>query len=140
MEWMLMPFRRYAEFSGRSRRMEYWMFRLFEFVAFIILMFFTGLVSAATGSAAGENAGSVVGGIGALVLILFLLGSIVPGVAVTVRRLHDTNRSGWMLLIGIIPLIGPIMLLIFLFSEGTRGPNDYGNDPKAVDHGSDVFA
>ena len=140
MEWMLLPFRRYADFSGRSRRMEYWMFRLFEFLvimaAFILVVMLAGL----SRGAGGEQAGGVVGGIGMLAVSVFVLGSIIPSIAVTVRRLHDTNRSGWMMLLGFIPLIGGIVLLVFMFSEGTQGPNNYGNDPKAVDHGGDVFA
>lgn len=135
-----MPFSRYADFSGRSRRMEYWMFRLFEFLVFVGGFFFIAFLGGLMRGAGGEQAGGIVGGIGMLALGLFLLGSIIPSIAVTVRRLHDTNRSGWMLLLGFIPLIGGIVLLVFMFSEGTRGPNDYGNDPKAVDHGGDVFA
>lgn len=140
MEWMLMPFRRYADFSGRSRRMEYWMFRLFEFGVFMVGLIAMSILAATAGSAAGETAGSIVGSIGVLGLVMFALFSFIPGLAVTVRRLHDTDKSGWMILIGLIPLIGGILLLIFLFSDGTRGANKYGADPKGEGYSGDVFA
>lgn len=140
MEWMLLPYKRYAEFSGRSRRMEYWMFRLFEFAAIIALFVVVSGLAAVAGSAGGDTAGGVFGSIGGLLIVAFVLGSFIPGLAVTVRRLHDTGRSGWMLLIGLIPLIGPIVLLVFLFSDGTRGPNEYGSDPKEVNMSGEVFS
>lgn len=140
MDWMLLPYRRYAEFSGRSRRMEYWMFRLFEFGALIALSVLIMGLSAAAGSAGGDTAGGVFGSIGVLLIVAFVLGSFIPGLAVTVRRLHDTGRSGWMLLISLIPLIGPIVLLVFLFSDGTRGTNEYGSDPKDENLSGEVFS
>ncbi|MBS0476556.1 MAG: DUF805 domain-containing protein [Proteobacteria bacterium] len=141
MEWMLMPFRRYADFSGRSRRMEYWMFRLFEFGVFFAGLIVLGLFSGAAGAAGGDTASGLVGGLGALALVGFFLFSFIPGLAVTVRRLHDTGKSGWMVLISLVPLVGGIVLLVFLCSDGTRGANQYGEDPKAhTDHAGDVFA
>lgn len=140
MEWMLMPFRRYADFSGRSRRMEYWMFRVFEFGFFITAFIALGLLAGLVGSGGNNRAGGIIGGTGMLLLVLFALFSFIPGLAVTVRRLHDTGKSGWMLLISFIPLIGPILLLIFLFTDGTRGANEYGEDPKAEGFSSDIFA
>lgn len=141
MEWIILPYKRYADFSGRSRRMEYWMFRLFEFGVFFVGFIVLGLLSGAAGSLGGDTAGGLVGGFGFLALMLFLLGSFVPGLAVTVRRLHDTGKSGWMILISLVPLVGPIALLVFLFSDGDRGDNQYGPDPKALtDHAGDIFA
>lgn len=136
-----MPFRRYADFSGRSRRMEYWMFRLFEFGVFFAGLIVLGLFSGAAGAAGGDTASGLVGGLGALALVGFFLFSFIPGLAVTVRRLHDTGKSGWMVLISLVPLVGGIVLLVFLCSDGTRGANQYGEDPKAhTDHAGDVFA
>ena len=140
MEWMLAPYKRYAEFSGRSRRMEYWMFRLFEFGAIIGLFLISAIVAGAASSVGGDSAGGIVGGIASLLIMVLILGSIIPSLAVTVRRLHDTGRSGWYMFISLIPLIGAIMLLIALFSEGTRGGNEYGSDPKGGDLPDEVFA
>ena len=128
MDWMLMPLRRYAEFSGRSRRKEYWMFTLLMFLVVIGLSIVERIVGLS----------GTVGPYGFLTL-LFWLAVLVPSIAVGVRRLHDTNRSGWWLLIALVPLIGGIVLLVFYVSEGTRGPNDYGPDPKGADH-QEVFA
>ena len=116
------------------------MFRLFEFGVFMVGLIAMSILAATAGSAAGETAGSIVGSIGVLGLVMFALFSFIPGLAVTVRRLHDTDKSGWMILIGLIPLIGGILLLIFLFSDGTRGANKYGADPKGEGYSGDVFA
>lgn len=126
MEWMLMPFRRYAEFSGRSRRKEYWMFFLFNWLvgiavgAIFLLLFMTGM---------SESELMVFYTPLMLAYGLFALAAIIPGIAVSVRRLHDTDRSGWALLYGLIPIVGPFLLLVFYVSEGTQGPNRFGPDP-----------
>ncbi len=120
MDWMLMPLRRYAEFSGRSRRKEYWMFTL--------LMLIAGIVAGTIEGILGVN--TMVGGIYGPLTTLLILGTIVPGISVGVRRLHDTDRSGWWLLIAVIPLIGGLILLFFFVSDGTRGANRFGPDPK----------
>jgi uncharacterized membrane protein YhaH (DUF805 family) len=124
---MTMPLRRYAEFSGRSRRKEYWMFFLLLMIAFVVV----GIVEGALGMA------GTVGPYGPL-SILLILAVFIPSLAVGVRRLHDTGRSGWWLLIGLVPLLGGIVLLIFYVLEGTRGPNEYGPDPK--DAGGEAYA
>lgn len=133
MEWMLLPLKRYAQFSGRARPKEFWMFFLF----LIICIFLLSFVEAALGLSTSErwalregwsasagfrnSAGPLTG--------LFLLAMLLPYLAVSVRRLHDTDRSGWWLLLGFIPFIGGLILLIFLVSGGTRGPNRFGDDP-----------
>ncbi|MDF8332366.1 DUF805 domain-containing protein [Novosphingobium cyanobacteriorum] len=135
MEWMLMPYRRYADFSGRSRRKEYWMFALLSMiVAFVsvMLMFAGGMGS--DGTAPGGTFW-----LGTLLIVVWGLGSIVPSIAVQVRRFHDQGRSGWMVLLGFIPYVGGIIVLVFMCLEGTRGPNQYGPDPKNPAQ-SDVFA
>lgn len=132
MEWMLLPLKRYADFSGRSRRMEYWMFTLFTLIiyAMLALMFF------ATGYADSEF-NSPVSMIVVVVAILVVLALVVPGIAVTVRRFHDQDKSGWFYLLSFIPYAGGIILIVFMCLEGTRGTNQYGPDPKqSVD---DVF-
>ena len=136
MEWAILPLKRYAEFSGRSRPKEYWMFVLFVIVATVALTF----VDAALGLGTSERyanrgpMGFAVGfsNSGGLLTAIFALGVLVPGLAVGVRRLHDTDRSGWWLLLGLIPLFGWIVLLVFLVSGGTRGPNRFGPDPFEV--------
>ena len=121
MEWMLMPFRRFAEFSGRSRRKEYWMFVLFVLVAAIAI----GIIEQMLGLA------GMVGGVYGPLTLLFFLVILIPGIAVQVRRFHDQNRTGWLVLLGLIPLLGGIVVLVFMLLEGTEGPNKYGPDPKA---------
>jgi uncharacterized membrane protein YhaH (DUF805 family) len=105
-------FSKYVVFSGRARRSEFWWFALFSFILYVI----AGIIDAAIGS-------SVLGVIVALALLL-------PSLAVTVRRLHDTGRSGWWILIGLIPLIGAIVLLVFECQDSQPGTNAYGPSPK----------
>ena len=120
MDWMLMPLRRYAEFSGRSQRKEYWMFVLFQIIVVVVL----GIVEGALGLT-----GMVAGVYGPLTA-LFLLAVLIPGIAVGIRRLHDTDRSGWWILLSFVPIIGAIVLIVFFVMDGTRGPNRFGPDPK----------
>ena len=119
MEWYFTVLRKYAEFDGRSRRKEYWMYQLFNLVVVMILY-------ASDIFAAIYDTGLGVG----VLTIGYSLAVIVPGLAVKVRRLHDTGRSGWWLLVGFIPVIGAIALFVFMVSEGDAGSNEYGDDPK----------
>lgn len=120
MDWMTLPLKRYADFSGRSRRKEYWMFVLGVFIAAIVIGIIEGIL--------GLN--QMVGGTyGPLTLLLFLA-VIIPGIAVQVRRFHDQDKSGWFVLLGLIPLLGGLIVLVFMCLEGTRGPNRFGPDPK----------
>ena len=134
MEWMLLPLKRYAQFSGRSRRKEYWMFVLLIFIIYVIAMILDSLLGfgtttryadvSETGAAAGFNSS------GGIITLLAMLALFLPSLAVAIRRLHDTDRSGWWILIGLIPLIGGIVLLVFYCTDGTKGPNRFGPDPK----------
>ena len=129
MEWMILPYRRYAEFTGRSRRKEYWMFVLFQVLVSLAIGVVFGRTSYMTG--AGMMTGNVmVQGPGGMVQNLFSLVSLIPGIAVSVRRLHDQDRSGWLLLLVFVPVLGWFALLVFMCLEGTRGPNRFGPDPK----------
>lgn len=130
MEYMFMPLKRYADFQGRSRRKEYWMFQLGVFLAYIAAAVLFAILVAALGETAS--------GIVAMLLLLVVLGILVPAIAVTVRRLHDQDKSGWWILINFIPF-GGIVLLVLMCLEGTNGTNQYGPDPKDP-HGEDVFA
>lgn len=137
MEWMLMPFRRYAEFSGRSRRKEYWMF-----VLFMVLVYFALAVVLTVLGLSGDTEGSLFGaggGVMLIILLLFGLAVIIPSIAVQVRRFHDQDKSGWFVLLNLIPYIGGIIVLVFMCLEGTKGPNRYGPDPKGGDH-QEVFS
>jgi uncharacterized membrane protein YhaH (DUF805 family) len=105
-------------FSGRARRKEYWLFTLFNIVIVIVL--------AALDMAIGT--GGILAG-------LYELAILIPALAVTVRRLHDTGRSGWFILIGIIPIVGAIVLLVFAVQDSHSGDNAYGPNPKETHSG-----
>lgn len=122
MNWMLLPYRRYAEFSGRSRRKEYWLFALLQIIVAIVALSSGFLVdSAATGTGLTLGMG---------VYLLFALASFIPAIAVQVRRFHDQNRSGWMVLLNFIPYLGGLIVLVLMCLDGTPGPNRFGPDPK----------
>ena len=125
MEWATLPFKKYADFTGRSRRKEYWSFVLLNLVCLFAAVFLENILGLS---------GMVLGFYGPLTVLLWLA-FLVPGLAVSVRRLHDTGRSGWWVLLGFVPLLG-LVLLVFMVLEGTRGPNAYGEDPKGFDAGS----
>ena len=127
MHWMLMPLRRYAHFSGRSRRKEYWMFWLLNMLIglFVGLVFLVGYYADMSQTEMDTYLMPVV-----WLFCLWSLATLIPGLAVTIRRLHDTDRSGWSILFGLIPVIGGFILLYFYVQEGTEGPNRFGADPK----------
>lgn len=118
MNWYLKVLKQYADFSGRARRKEYWMFVLFNLIFTIVLRFIDGAV------------GLQVAGAGILGL-LYSLAILVPAIAVGVRRLHDIGKSGWLLLVALIPILGVLLLLFWMVKEGDKGSNAYGADPKA---------
>ena len=122
MNWYLEVLRKYAVFDGRARRKEYWMFALFN----IIIILALGLVEGLLGI--GDLGGS---GYGPLSLI-YSLGIILPSVGVAIRRLHDTGRSGWWLLITLIPILGGLVVLVFMILDSQPGSNQYGPNPKGV--------
>jgi uncharacterized membrane protein YhaH (DUF805 family) len=160
MEWMFMPLKRYAEFSGRSRRMEFWMFQLGVWLLWIVLWVIMMVVGLGTASAARDPASGMIGMFASMGIFMIVgLGLIIPQLAVAVRRLHDTNRSGWWLLLPLAPyvltivlaimgaasqssallgiamicnvlvLVAAIVLLVLYCLPGTPGPNKYGPDP-----------
>lgn len=123
--WKKVVLENYANFSGRARRAEYWYFTLGQLclaVPFYLL-----------GFAGGLNESGALSILGFSLYGLIILGTIIPTLAVAVRRLHDTNKSGWYYFIGLIPFIGGIILLVWFFTEGDRFTNQYGNDPKNPD-------
>ena len=119
MSWYLEALKKYAVFSGRSRRMEYWYFVLFNIIVSIVLGVIDGLLGT-SGSSAGAG----------LLSGIYSLAVLIPTLAVTVRRLHDTDRTGWWILIALVPLIGVIVLLVFAALDSTPGSNQYGPNPK----------
>ena len=120
--WMQQPLKKYADFSGRARRMEYWMFFLLNIAVSIVATILDGILG---------MSGMIAGAYGPLTLIAGLA-LLVPSIAAGVRRLHDGDRSGWWMLIVLVPIIGAIVLLVFFLLEGTRGSNQYGSDPKGA--------
>ena len=118
MEYFLGAYKKYADFTGRARRKEYWMFTLFYIIAVIVL----SIIDVVIGTFSVESGNGLLSSI-------FILGSLVPGIALTARRLHDINKSGWWQLLVIIPLIGAIVLLVFYVQKGTYGENRFGEDP-----------
>ena len=122
MNWFLMALKNYVGFSGRSRRSEYWYFTLFYLVIAIVLSVLDGIVFG--GSVDGKGTPVLSG--------LFMLAMLLPSIAVGIRRLHDTDRSGWWLLIGMIPLLGAIVLIVFFVQDSKPGDNRFGPNPKGV--------
>ncbi|MCI5876013.1 MAG: DUF805 domain-containing protein [Prevotella sp.] len=120
-------FSKYATFTGRASRSEYWYFTLFNIITSTLLFLLGIAIGAATGGSDGVPGGLIVGYI---LYIIYGLGVLIPSLAVAVRRLHDTNNSGWLILLGLIPCVGGIVLLVFMILQGTNGENKYGDIPE----------
>ena len=114
MNYFIDALKKYADFNGRASRQEYWMF----FLVYIILYVVANIIDSIIGLA--------------LFSTVFSLAMLVPGLSIAARRLHDTGRSGWMQLIGIIPIVGWIIMIVFL-TQDSHDDNDYGVNPKAGD-------
>ena len=115
MNWYLAVLKNYTGFSGRASRTEFWMFALVNFLV-VLALWILYAVAHALG----------------FLLVVYELGVLLPGLAVGFRRLHDTNRSAWWLLIDLIPLIGAIVLLVFFCTDSSPADNQYGPNPKAL--------
>lgn len=122
-------FSQYATFSGRARRSEYWFFYLFNILAVFIFMILGAILGGIFGGGSGAAGGL---GVGYILYILYALAAFIPSLAVTVRRLHDTNRSGVNILWVLLPLVGGIILLVFMLSDSYPGQNQYGPNPKGI--------
>jgi uncharacterized membrane protein YhaH (DUF805 family) len=120
--WKKAFVKNYANFNGRARRSEYWYYTLMNIIIVVGIQILTGIFAA-------MQSGVIAMVFGAL-YIIFALASIVPSLAVTVRRLHDIGKSGSFFFIAFIPLIGSIWLLVLMCTEGNTGENAYGPDPK----------
>lgn len=119
MNWYLEALKKYAVFSGRARRKEYWFFTLFNVIVSIGLT----VVDIGVGTYNEEAGAGLLSG-------LYSLAVFIPGLAVSVRRLHDTDHSGWWMFIALVPCVGAIVLLVFLLTDSTPGQNQYGPSPK----------
>ena len=118
----------YCDFEGRARRKEYWMFVLWYIIIAIPIGIIAGIIAAVTDMPL----------LGSIISWVFSLAMILPSWGLAIRRLHDIDKSGWYVLIGLIPFIGGIILLVWACTEGTIGPNQYGPDPKAAERGGVV--
>lgn len=144
MDWMILPLKRYADFDGRSRRKEYWMFTLLSVIVYAVClavmlagMPWSDMAAANSGQQMNEPPGLLFW-VGLVPLAIWALGTLIPGIAVSVRRFHDQDKSGWMYLLSFIPYVGGIILLVFMCLDGTRGPNRFGDDPKR-ESTADIF-
>jgi len=120
MNWYLQALKKYADFSGRARRREYWFFVLFNLIVSVVL----AVCDVVLGTYSAAASIGILSGI-------YTLAVLIPGIAVTVRRLHDTGRSGWWILIVLVPIVGWIVLLVFMLLDTQPGQNAYGPSPKA---------
>ncbi|MDP3009088.1 MAG: DUF805 domain-containing protein [Methylococcales bacterium] len=121
MNWYFGVLKKYTVFSGRAQRAEYWYFVLFNMLVGVGL----SMIDQATGTLDAETGVGLLGG-------LYSLAVLLPSLGVSVRRLHDTDRSGWWMFILLIPVIGVIALLVFFVQDSTAGTNEYGDNPKGV--------
>jgi uncharacterized membrane protein YhaH (DUF805 family) len=121
MDWYIEVLNKYAVFSGRARRKEYWYFALFNVIITVVLAIISQVFNSMLHTQIFD-----------LLNPLYSLAVLVPSLAVTVRRLHDTDRSGWWILISLIPLVGAIVLLVFTVQDSTPGDNRFGPNPKEV--------
>ena len=119
MNWYLHVLKNYATFSGRARRKEYWIFFLISALISIVLT----LLDILLGTYSVEYEAGLFSGLYSLLILI-------PSIAVVVRRLHDTDRSGWWILISLIPLIGVIVLFVFICLDSQPGTNRFGANPK----------
>lgn len=124
MNYYLLVLKKYTEFNGRAQRAEYWYFYLFNIIISIILSILgktLGIFNISIGTVGNEIN---------ILPIIYSLAVLIPGLAVSVRRLHDVGKSGWMILISLIPLIGTIWLLVLMMKDSVPGENEYGPNPK----------
>lgn len=120
MNWYIEVLKKYAVFSGRAQRAEYWYFILFNFLVSMALILIDSVIGPLT-----------YGGVG-LFHSVYALAVLLPSIAVLVRRLHDIGRTGWWFFIGLVPLVGFIVLLVFTVTDSEPGENIYGPNPKGM--------
>lgn len=128
MHWYLDVIKKYADFSGRARRTEYWMFVLINAIIGLILLAIDHVLGLAPAISPGFATFFNIG----LLSGIYTLALLLPSLAVQCRRLHDTDRSGWWILLSLIPIIGSIIVLVFVIQPGSPGSNRFGPDPKGA--------
>ncbi|MEO9600774.1 DUF805 domain-containing protein [Parasphingorhabdus sp.] len=144
MKWMLMPLQRYADFSGRSRRKEYWMFTLLNCIisaiwtAVVSFHIYRELIEVGKAGAVSIDKLDLLPSGMMTIFVVYALAAFIPSLAVMVRRFHDLGKPGWFVLFGLIP-VGGFVLLIFMCLDGMRGKNQYGPDPKADSSRKEAF-
>lgn len=129
MNWYLKVMKNYAVFSGRARRKEYWMFYLFNMIFLFVAAVLDNILDITFKVETIYGTQNLLYG---YLYILYALAIIVPNLAVSVRRLHDVGKSGWFILIGLIPIVGGIWLLVLFCTDGDTGVNEYGENPKEI--------
>ncbi|MDY0779637.1 DUF805 domain-containing protein [Tenacibaculum sp. IB213877] len=122
MNWYLKVLKQYADFNGRARRKEYWMFTLFHIIIIFLLVFIIGI------GGTNESFNSPL----FYLIIIYVLATIIPTIAVTVRRLHDIGKSGYWYFITFIPYIGSFWLLFLTCKDSITGSNEWGDNPKGI--------
>jgi uncharacterized membrane protein YhaH (DUF805 family) len=129
-DWYIGAWKKYAQFSGRARRKEYWYFQLFQSIAVFLLIIplFVMMALSSRNSPVSNFVGLLT-----IPLWVFSLAAILPSLAILVRRLHDTGRSGWWYFIAFVPFVGAIILLIFTLLDSEPGMNLYGPNPKGLE-------
>lgn len=130
MNYYIQALKKYTDFSGRARRSEYWFFVLFNSIILIIASVADGMLNTEFEIGEGGRLGYIYLG--------YLLFTLLPGLAVAVRRLHDVGKSGWFIFISLIPLIGGIWLMVLFFTDSKPGENEYGPNPKGIGNYDEV--
>ncbi len=146
MEWYLMVWKKYAEFDGRSRRKEYWMFTLFNLLAIFALgalAIAVGVMLETTGKVASENSVPFL----FIPIGIYALAALIPSISAATRRFHDIGKSGWLLFLlialGVIPVVGfitAIIQIVFLCQDSQPGANQYGSNPKFPEQGTMMYS
>ena len=131
MDWFVLVWKKYAQFQGRSRRSEYWYFHLF-YCLILVALILPGILLMAFGESSLNSAVTLLGAALYMPPMGLSVAAIIPSLAVMVRRLHDTGRSGWWYFISLVPFVGGIVLLVFLCTDSQPGDNLYGPNPKGI--------
>ena len=124
--WVVRPWRQTFDFSGRATRREYWMFIVQLYLVLVLAIVGLGALAGTAGARTDESG---MAGLGLGVILLFLI-AFIPYLSASIRRLHDHDKSGWLYLLAMVPLVGWIFYLIMMLTPGTPGENSYGPDPR----------
>lgn len=126
--------KKYVVFDGRASRSEYWFFVLFNIIVSSVLLAIDVAIGMGTAeTSVSADAGASVSVNGGILSLVYALAVMLPGLGVTIRRLHDTDHSGWWIFINLIPIVGPIIFLVFLVKDSVEGDNRFGSNPKGLE-------